>query len=253
MSPTTSQPRGISSSNSADDDEMASVCIQSVEHCQQNSNWDCGLSCVLMALSGSRQLEAVVKIKSDIEEVCQSQGFGHSTWTIDLCYLMRHFAPDLRFAYTTVTMGVDPGYEGQVFYNKILQRDAARVNERFTKAEDNDIIVKEASVTVQDMVDHVASGGTCIVLTNANLLSCESCNFFSLCMRNEATPCHILLKKCTAPYQGHYVLVVGYDLPRKKIIYRNPTLCDKECVMSFANFDEARTSYGTDEDVVFVN
>jgi hypothetical protein len=53
--------------------------------------------------------------------------------------------------------------------------------------------------------------------------------------------------------QGHYVLVVGYDLHRRKLIYRNPTFRDRECVMDFEDFDRARTSYGTDEDIIFIS
>lgn len=37
-----------------------------------------------------------------------------------------------------------------------------------------------------------------------------------------------------------------------QIIYRNPTFRDRECVMSFEKFNKARTSYGTDEDIIFV-
>ena len=54
-------------------------------------------------------------------------------------------------------------------------------------------------------------------------------------------------------FQGHYVVACGYDLPKQKIIYRNPSLCDRECMMSFQKFQEARESYGTDDDVIFVD
>ena len=45
----------------------------------------------------------------------------------------------------------------------------------------------------------------------------------------------------------------GYKLKERKIIYRNPGYVDRECVTSFEIFDDARTSYGTDEDVIFVD
>ena len=54
-------------------------------------------------------------------------------------------------------------------------------------------------------------------------------------------------------FSGHYVLAVGFDIPKRKIYYRNPTLRDRVCVMSFDRFDEARNSYGTDKDVIFVS
>ena len=53
-------------------------------------------------------------------------------------------------------------------------------------------------------------------------------------------------------YQGHYVLLVGFDPKSKEILYRNPTLKDKVCYMSYDCLEESRTSYGTDEDVIFI-
>ena len=143
----------------------------------------------------------------------------------------------------------------QEFYNKILNRDSQRVQDRFDTAQTNGIEITEKSVTIQDIVQHISDSGTCIVLTNANLLSCQDCNYFSLsgCENSTRTNC-FLLRHCGGnAYQGHYVLAVGFDIPKKKLYYRNPSLRDRVCVMSFDKFDEARNSYGTDEDVIFVN
>ena len=68
------------------------------------------------------------------------------------------------------------------------------------------------------------------VLTNANLLSCETCNFFNLCGsgdNNTNTSCFLLRTCGSSAYQGHYVLAVGFDIPKRKIYYRNPTLRDR--------------------------
>ena len=54
-------------------------------------------------------------------------------------------------------------------------------------------------------------------------------------------------------YQGHYVLLVGFDPKSKEILFRNPTLKDKVCYMSYDCLEESRTSYGTDEDVIFIS
>ncbi len=104
---------------------MPSFCIRSVTHTQQFSNWDCGLSCVLMSLDAADEEDAREWIKNNVEEVCQKEGFGHSTWTIDLCYLLKNYAPDVPFIYTTIMIGVDPGYQNQVsiqqYVNGFLQ------------------------------------------------------------------------------------------------------------------------------------
>ena len=52
--------------------------------------------------------------------------------------------------------------------------------------------------------------------------------------------------------QGHYILVVGFDPKSREILYRNPTLKDKICCISYGAFEDARTTYGTDEDTIFI-
>lgn len=235
--------------------KMPSVTCRNVSHTQQQFNWDCGLSCVLMALDAAEEFVVKEDISSDIEKVCKTEGFGHSTWTIDLCYLLKHYAPQLNFSYTTITIGVDPSYRDQVFYNKILHRDSDRVQDRFDNAQHNGIVIEEKSVTIDDIVQHISESGTCIVLTNANLLSCETCSYFCLSgksAQNTMTSCFLVRNCGSSAYQGHYVLAVGFDIPKRKIYYRNPSLRDRVCCMSFERFDEARNSYGTDEDVIFV-
>ena len=143
----------------------------------------------------------------------------------------------------------------QSFYNRIIERDTARVLKRFEDAEDNGIKVHVKSVPIEDIVSHISDIGTCIVLTNANLLSCETCNYFSLCGAGDNitnTSCFLLRSCGTGAYQGHYVLAIGFDKMKRKIYYRNPTLRDRVCVMSYDRFDEARNAYGTDEDLIFI-
>ena len=97
-----------------DESGMPSVTCRTVQHTQQQFDWDCGLSCVLMALDAAEELDAKDSIIENLEEICKKAGFGHSTWTIDLCYLLKHYAPRLAFSYTTITLGVDPSYMNQV-------------------------------------------------------------------------------------------------------------------------------------------
>ena len=136
-----------------------------------------------------------------------------------------------------------------------MKRDSERVQARFDEAQASGVKVAEQSVNIEEIVRHLSEAGTCIVLTNANLLSCETCNFFSLSGSGDNilnTSCFLLRTCGSNAYQGHYVLAIGFDLPKKKIYYRNPTLRDRVCVMPFDRFDEARKSYGTDEDLIFV-
>lgn len=54
------------------------------------------------------------------EEICQCEGFEKSTWTIDLCYILKRFSEDFIF-YTSVA-GVNPDHTSQYFYENILSK-----------------------------------------------------------------------------------------------------------------------------------
>ena len=232
--------------------EIPSQVTWTLKHYKQKMNWDCGLSCVLMCLPDEERH----MITKDIPKLCSEEGFGNSTWTIDLCYMIKHRMPHIYFYYTTVTLGVDPGYGSEKFYSSILSKDHERINQRFKASEQNGILVQKRSVTLFDLVNHVATKGVCIVLINANILACELCEHNTCFGRHGRYTANMAktLSCCRVktPYQGHYVTMCGYNLKEKKIIYRNPGHSDRECVTSFEIFDEARTSYGTDEDVVFI-
>ena len=106
-------PSGVSpikmDSNTNPNNQPESM-TRSIKHYQQRSNWDCGVSCVLMCLNDEER-DAIAK---DVTEVCRQEEFGTSTWTIDLCYLIRHRSPKTTFYYTTTTIGVDPDYASEV-------------------------------------------------------------------------------------------------------------------------------------------
>ncbi|CAH1272504.1 GUCD1 [Branchiostoma lanceolatum] len=51
-------------------------------------------------------------------------------------------------------------------------------------------------------------------------------------------------------YQGHFIVVCGYS--EEGILYRNPGLATDLCCCTLQSFEDARKSYGTDEDILFV-
>jgi len=215
------------------------VHIHQLTHYQQKHNWDCGLSCVLMVLP-ARDRNSIL---NNLSSFLQEEGFGESTWTIDLCYILYRFK--VNFHYTTVTLGVDPGYVKENFYDKVLAKDSDRVNSRFSEAARLGIRVEKRRVSSEEIVDHLTYSGPVIVLTNANMLQC------SRCTPSGSLSCY---SSCfsTSSYQGHYIVLVGCDKLGQEILYRNPTVRDKVCQMNSAALEEARTAYGTDEDVIFI-
>lgn len=181
-------------------------------------------------------------VLTNLNKFVEEEGFGESTWTIDLCYVLKRFKID--FTYTTITIGVDPGYIKESFYDKVIARDNDRVNQRFDAAAEKKISVQEKSSSLEEILSHLENTGPVILLTNANLLSCSKCSnytsWFPSCWSS------------TPAYQGHYILLVGFNDKSKEILYRNPTIKDKICCMPYDQMEEARTSYGTDEDIIFV-
>jgi len=162
--------------------------------------------------------------------------------TIDLCYILYRF--NLDFLYTTITMGVDPGYVKENFYDKVLAKDSDRVNQRFSEEKERGIRIQNRRVTSEEIVSHLTETGPVIVLTNANQLQCRKCSPAS------SISCYPSCFSSSSSYQGHYVVLVGCQ--DQQLLYRNPTVRDKVCQMPRAALEEARTAYGTDEDVIFI-
>jgi len=210
-----------------------------LSHFKQKYNWDCGISCVLMVLP-KRHRQTLIK---NLISICREEGFNRSTWTIDLCYLLRRYG--IEHCFYTVTLGVHPGYRENSFYNKILAKDEERIRNKFNEAEANGINVQKASVDIVFLLEHLTQGPA-ILLTNARLLTCDVCKLNKLSVE---------LRKCLpwpTTYQGHYIVLCGYDINSKKVYYRNPSLHDRVCVMSIDTLEEARKSYGTDQDLILI-
>ncbi|XP_066249006.1 protein GUCD1 isoform X1 [Euwallacea similis] len=208
-------------------------------HYKQKSNWDCGISCVLMVLP-RRHRHHLVK---NLTKISKIEGFNKSTWTIDLCYLLKRF--NIEHVFYTITIGVHEGHRGNSYYHHILTKDETRVILKFQEAKENNIPVKKSSISILHLIEQLLNGPI-IILTNARLLYCDKCK--SNKISNE-------LRKCLpwpTTYQGHYIVLCGYDIERQKIFYRNPSFADHVCQMSLSTLEEARKSYGTDEDLIFI-
>lgn len=221
--------------------EMDPLVEWRVDHYQQRYHWDCGLSCCIMVLSDQPRNQLLDNFTKVVEE----EGFGESTWTIDLCYLL--FRYGVSFSYFTITIGIDPGYCREYFYDKVITKDSQRVNNRFSNAQKLGMHIEQRSVATDEIINHVSEVGPVIVLTNANQLFCSRCSPVSYACYNSC------LRSCSASYQGHYILVVGFNRDTKEVTYRNPTFRNKVCSMPLDRLEECRSAYGTDEDLIFIH
>ncbi|XP_010003158.1 PREDICTED: protein GUCD1 [Chaetura pelagica] len=219
-------------------------CIQlKVPVIQQLYHWDCGLACSRMVLQYLNHLD-----NDEFQKAIQELQLTKSIWTIDLAYLMRHFG--VRHKFCTQTLGVDKGYKNQSFYRKHFDTEENRVNQLFAQAKACKVLVEKCTVTVQDIQNHLSQGHVAIVLVNAVLLLCDLCSspVKYCCFLPIGQKCF-----CRNPdYQGHFIVLCGYNKASGSIYYNNPAYADRTCCTSISNFEEARTSYGTDEDILFI-
>uniref|UniRef100_A0A1E1X6I1 Putative guanylylate cyclase n=1 Tax=Amblyomma aureolatum TaxID=187763 RepID=A0A1E1X6I1_9ACAR len=210
-------------------------------HVEQSLSWDCGVSCVAMVLPADQRSYLL----ANRDHIGQEEGYHQSTWTIDLCYLLRRFGVD--HLYATVTLGVNPMFQKECYYKKSLQWDFQRVEDRFRDAASKGLAVCQRSTTTSELLEHLSRGLPVIVLVDHGQLHCDSCQ------KNRIVSKVAGVLARYAPYQGHYVVLCGYRLRERRFIYRNPSKTERLCTITFETLDRARKRLGTDEDVIFVN
>ncbi|XP_055742524.1 protein GUCD1-like isoform X3 [Salvelinus fontinalis] len=193
--------------------------IRQLYHC------DCGLACARMVL---KYLHPVSD--EEFQGACWELKLTESVCTIDLAYLMCQLG--VRYRFCTQTLGVDKGFKNQSFYKKHFDTEEDRVNKLFLKAESKSVVVKqwlincENSVTIQEIQEHVDQSHVAIVLVNAVVLVCELCtsSVKYCCFLPVGQKCF-----CRKPeYQGHFVVVCGFNRSSGCIFYNNPAYSDRE-------------------------
>ncbi|XP_062814564.1 protein GUCD1 isoform X2 [Anolis carolinensis] len=185
---------------------------------QQLYHWDCGLACSRMVLKYLNLLD-----DAEFQRAVQELGLTKSIWTIDLAYLMRHFG--VRHRFCTQTLGVDKGYKNQSFYRKHFDTEENRVNQLFLQAKTFKVLVEKCTVTMGEIEAHLSGGHTAIVLVNAVLLACDVCSgpVKFCCFLPIGQKCF-----CRRPdYQGHFVVLCGYNKASGSLYYNNPAYADR--------------------------
>ncbi|XP_033747721.1 protein GUCD1-like [Pecten maximus] len=203
----------------------------------QSYSWDCGLACCCMVLRYMKRDDHSV-YTSDFEAL----NCGESIWTIDLAYLFKYH--DIKTKLTTITLGVDQEYAKKPFYRNHFNQDEDRVGKMFSEAASRNIDVEKCSVPMSDIVNHIAKENLVICLVDWNYLECIWCD--------KRRHCFSCFKRCCGTYQGHFVVVCGFDQRKKRVFYKNPSYDEEVCCSRMDKFDKARKSNGTDEDTLFI-
>ncbi|XP_044462302.1 guanylyl cyclase 1 isoform X1 [Mangifera indica] len=205
-----------------------------VPHVNQLFSWDCGLACVLMVL------RTIGINKYDIQglaELCCTT----SIWTVDLAYLLQKL--NIKFSYFTVTFGVNPNYSVETFYKEQLPTDLVRVDMLFQKARGAGINIECRSISRVEISLKILSGNyVAIALVDQYKLS-------QPWMEEVIVPG--LYNNCG--YTGHYVVICGYDAGADEFEIRDPASSRKHEKVSSKRLEEARKSFGTDEDLLLIS
>ncbi|XP_039045576.1 guanylyl cyclase 1-like [Hibiscus syriacus] len=206
-----------------------------VPHINQLFSWDCGLACVLMALT-------TVGINGysiqNLIELCSTT----SIWTVDLAYLLRKFS--VRFSYYTVTFGANPNYSGETYYKEHLPCDLVRVDKLFQKAVEAGINILCSSISKEEISRWIMSGKYIVIA------------LIDLCKLSGSWVGDVIIPGFhgnDAGYTGHYVVICGYDAEADEFEIRDPASSRKHNRVSSKSLEEARKSFGTDEDLLLIS
>ncbi|XP_076108529.1 protein GUCD1-like [Mytilus galloprovincialis] len=208
---------------------------------EQKYSWDCGLACVCMVLRHLGIDDSKIYKEDHTDLDC-----GDSVWTIDLAFLLQKYGIKNRL--TTTTLGVDKGYGSSSFYKASFTKDENRVNTLFQEAESKGIVVEKGSVPMDEILNHLEGDNLVIALVDWSYLECIWCDKLGI-------SCLTCLKRCTKccdRYQGHYIVLCGFDRKKNRIFYKNPSYNKDMCCSRISEFNLARKSYGTDEDTLFI-
>ncbi|KAL5203364.1 hypothetical protein ABZP36_014316 [Zizania latifolia] len=206
-----------------------------VPHVQQAFTWDCGLACVLMVL---RTLGIDCCGIADLEKLCSTT----SIWTVDLAYLLNKFS--VCFSFFIVTLGANPQYSVETFYREQLQEDIDRGDQLFGKALEAGISIQCRSISAYDIAFLLLSGH-CIAIALVDKTKLNSS------WMNEIRDMQHFSE--VSDYMGHYVVICGYDVDGCEFEIRDPASSRQRERVSMKILDEARKSFGTDEDIILVS
>lgn len=168
-----------------------------------------------------------------------------SVWTIDLAYLLKKL--NARFVFLTRTIGADPDFASMPYYSEQISEDQQRVDALFRQSYSENIPILHQSLHIC-LLRQICLSSCCLIILLVNHRKLQALrddfNWILYCVNFD------LGFKGALGYEGHYIVVSGYDERSKRFQVHDPVgVC--YWVSEFV-LDEARLSYGTDEDMIII-
>lgn len=222
---------------------LSGLCLSAPET-PQSHNWDCGFACTEMVLRALGVPASECSLNKLRNVVGPS---STSIWTVDLAYVLHAFG--VRFRFLTATMGVDPAYKHEAFYQPTLETDSVRVNELFDKAASKGVNVENQSVEDDELVALVRPQNQLVMaLVDRRYLYRP----LSGSVGGVSGLVESCLSYCFSGYVGHYVLIVSYDEKRDGFLIQDPARSAEQILVPARDLHAARRCHGTDEDLVII-
>ncbi|XXQ31131.1 Guanylyl cyclase [Plasmodiophora brassicae] len=211
------------------DSRLYRMRLRSVEHFPQRETWDCGVACCVMV----SRLLGLPYSYSDWKLQCLT----HCIWTVDMLLALHRCG--IAATMHTTCPGVNPQHATQGFYaDESFDSESQRVRAAFLEASSLRLPISTTDVSI----GHLSSWQNCvaIVLVDRNVLRCEDC----------WTPG---ANTSAASFVGHYIIVVGKRKDDASAVeFVDPASQRSRCWASVGNLEQARSSPGTDRDVIIV-
>lgn len=208
-----------------------------VPHVRQHFNWDCGLACVLMVL---RAMGVKGVDFNYLRRLCPTT----SVWTIDLAHLLRRFGMGVVFL--TTMLGANPEYTNELFYAENMATDEHRVQRLFQEAPQVGIPVHQRSLASAEVKACMMSGLYLMIMLVDKARLGSWLPWAPDCAAAAAAQPDL------TGYIGHYIVVCGYSADSDLYTIRDPASHFELVQVSTESLDAARTSFGTDEDVLLI-
>ena len=104
------------------------------------------------------------------------------------------------------------------------------------------VLLLKTALTSADIVWLLQTGEVAILaLVDTRYLKCQLCYF------------QWIDRLFTRSYHGHYVVLDGWNADTGSISYKDPGIWTRRCTMLPQDFDRARLSHGTDQDLIVVS
>ncbi|XP_076824902.1 protein GUCD1-like [Clavelina lepadiformis] len=220
----------------------------SISHVKQGGNWDCGIACLHMLLKGSiTQDEINFAIKKHLVD--------EQVWTVDLAYICSMLG--VQHKLFTVTLGANDNFSEEPFYvdrlNEKFSTEKERINKLFNEATANKVTIKKKSIKLEEIIIHLAVNKRplIVLIDDTKMVRIYSNPITSLCNKLKSLDTVGDTAVEPRPFWGHYILVTGYDLTKQTIKFKDPSNDGEKVYCSMQCFEEARKSFGTDEDILF--